>query len=163
MASDPAVIKHRRDFRYKIILPIALSALGMILLLFVLPIVLVSTDTISAGQISTVASVMLVICILIPLVLVFLALDVLFIMLAYGSAQIPAKIYGPLQSVRRLIQRASGITIQAADKVNQPMLALNARVARWEYFIGHMLGLSKKPSETEPPETGQAASSGENT
>ncbi len=160
MASDP-IAKHRRDYRYRIILPVALSALGMILLLVALPIVLVSNDTISEGQISTVASVMLVICILVPLVLVFLAIDVLFIMLAYGTAQIPAKIYGPLQSVRRLVQRTSSVTIQAADKINQPMLALNERVARWEYFIGHMLGLSKEPPENKPAETGSVASSGE--
>ncbi|MBI5931375.1 MAG: hypothetical protein HY862_18855 [Chloroflexi bacterium] len=158
MSLDP-IVKHRRDFRRKIVLPIALSALGMIFLLFVLPLILVATDTISKGQIATVSSVLLVICILVPLVLVFLVLDVLFIMLAYGSAKIPAKIYGPLQSVRRLVQRTSSITIRAADKINQPMLAVNVRLARWEYFIGHLLGLSKKPPEerppTSPPQAGQ--------
>lgn len=150
MSLDP-VTKHRREFRRQIILPLALSTLGMIFLLFFLPIALILNDTISKGQVATVASVLLVICILVPLVIVFLVVDVLFIMLAYGTAQIPAKIYGPLQSVRRLVQKTGQITVQAADKTNQPMIAINARLARWEYFINHLFGLSKKTSENNPP------------
>jgi hypothetical protein len=149
MALDP-VAKHRRDFRRKIILPIAATSAGLIFVLMVLPGILLLTDTISTGHVATVASFLLAICILLPLIIVFLGIDVLFIMLAYGSGKIPAKIYGRLQSVRRLVQRTGDVTVKVMNNINRPLIALNTRLTRWGYVVGHLLGLSGKTPENTP-------------
>lgn len=143
---DP-VAKHRRDIWLYLILPVVLGT-GFILLALVVLFILGATGTWSTAQINAIASVMLTICILLPLVLVAIGINIVMIFMAWGSRKLPTSITPPLRGIRHSIENISETVPKLTTRITQPIIAIHTRWTRWEHFMRGILGIREKPVDT---------------
>lgn len=139
---DP-VTKHRRELWLYIFLPIALAT-GVILLSLVVLFVLGVTGVLSAEQINVISSIMLTVCILLPMVLVVIGINVGMIFLAWATRKLPTSITPPLRGIRQTTDKIAETTPKIMSRIANPLIAIQTRWTRWEHFIRGILGNSKK-------------------
>lgn len=132
------VAKHRRDVWLMIVLPMTLTA-GVLILVILGLLSLNLTGTWEDYQVTTAASVLGVICFLLPMAIV---LGIVTIALAYLLSLNDRLIGGTtpvLRSVREKIEKVTGWLPPLAEKLVQPLIALDTRLTRWEQFIIRMV------------------------
>ncbi len=129
-----SVKKHRRDVRWKIVLPVALPAL-LLIAFGVLLIVLAATGDLSRTQIGIMMGVLATPFVALPLVILCVIPYALFGALAVAMGRVYAGARGPLYRVRDITHRMAQKTDELAPTVAQPTIALNTRVTRWEHVL----------------------------
>jgi len=136
-----SVHKHRRDVRWKIVLPVALPAL-LLIAFGVLLIVLAATGDLARTQIGIIMSCLATPFVALPLVILCVIPYALFGALAALLGRAYAGARSPLYRAHDITQRMAQKADRLAPKVAQPTIALNTRVTRWE----HMLRGLQQPS-----------------
>ncbi|NLX08699.1 MAG: hypothetical protein GXY36_03505 [Chloroflexi bacterium] len=132
-ATDP-IRKHRREVWLRIIAPVALPALGLIILAVVL-MVAFATDALVGQQIMAISGILAIPFVLLPMVLLCVVPYLLAAVIAAGAGRLYANGQKPLRFTRRLTARIAAQTTQYAPKVARPFISLNSRITRWEYTI----------------------------
>ncbi|WP_119072461.1 hypothetical protein [Aggregatilinea lenta] len=127
---DP-IRKHRREFWLRIVAPIAIPALALIVLAVVL-IVAVAAGSMISKQITVTMSMLASAFILLPMVLLCIIPYVLAAVMAAGAGMAYAKVQIPLRFVRRITAQIAQKTHSIAPRTVQPLIAMNARIARLE-------------------------------
>jgi len=130
---DP-VRKHRREIWLRIVVPIAVPALALIALAVIL-IVAVATGGMVAKQITVIMSLLATAFIFLPMVLLCVVPYLLFAMSAAGVGVAYGKARTPLRFVRRLTEQVATKTGEIAPRVAQPLIGMNARLARLESTV----------------------------
>ena len=133
MATDP-IAKHRRDVWIKMVLPIAATAL-VILLVLVMIFTLAVVGTWDAKQIEAVAGIMMIVCFLTPLVLVMLALNAAAVVLAVGAGKIPAGLRPVLRWVRQQSETRATQIEALTLRASRPFISMTTKWERWEQFV----------------------------
>ena len=132
-ATNP-IKEHRRDVRWKIVLPVALPALALALFGIGL-IVAVAAGALVSAQITVIMGMLATAFIALPLMILCLIPYVLLAVSATFVGRGYARVRGPLATARELTQRVAVKTDERAPKVARPFTALNVRVTRWEHML----------------------------
>ncbi len=139
--------KHRRDVWLQIVLPII--GVGLILTLLIVGLfTLAVAGTFSAQQIETMASIMMIICVLLPMVLVMLGLHVLMVIIAVGTGKVPALLGPILESVRIRVEKVAKAVSSVSTRLAQPFISLDTRWTRWEQAVSSFF--SPPEPKTQP-------------
>ncbi len=138
---DP-VAKHRREVWLHIVLPVVLSA-GLIVLSVVGLFTAAIAGWISPEQITTISSVLLTICILLPLILVMLLVDIGVLALVWLVSKAPTTITPPMRNLRQKADVSSTWVVRQTERLARPAIAFNARWTRWERFAVGLVGANK--------------------
>lgn len=145
-ATDP-VAQHRRDVWLYMVLPVV--GVGVLLLLMLVGLfTLVVAGTWSAEQIETVASVLMIICVLTPLVVVMLALNALAVVIAVGAGKVPAFLQPLLETSRTMVARIAGLVQRTGDTSARPFISMTARWTRWENFVRALFRSTSPQADT---------------
>lgn len=145
MQRDP-VAQHRFEVRYQIIAPVVLATIIITIPVIVLG-VLVATDSLTMGQLTTTASLLAVVCVLLPLVLVMAVLDFGLIMLIWGSEKIPSLLVPVIRWLRETVQRISGMAQKLTGWTAEPVIWLEARLAQISTFLDGLIHWFDEPEE----------------
>jgi hypothetical protein len=145
-----SILKHRRQIRRQIVLPVLVPAMlfvGMAIVLFILAM----RDDISGQQIGVVAACMTVLFIFIPLFLFLLVADFVLLFLAFGAGGLHGLLTKPLAFVRDTTGQLAAFTQTISGRITAPIINLRVRVARWRYIIWSLLSNteSEAPDESE--------------
>jgi uncharacterized membrane protein YciS (DUF1049 family) len=127
---DP-IRKHRRDVWLRIVAPIAIPALGLVVLVVIL-IVAVAAGGMVSKQITVAMSILASAFVLLPMVLICIVPYVLFAAMAAGAGMAHSKAQVPLRFVRRVTEQIAEKTQSIAPRTVKPLIAMNARIARLE-------------------------------
>ncbi|PJF44727.1 MAG: hypothetical protein CUN55_02485 [Phototrophicales bacterium] len=131
MKSTEPTQKHRRDVWLQMVLPTI--GVGLVITLIVVGLfTLAVAGTFSAEQIETMASVMMIVCVLAPLVLVMLGLHILMIVIAVGTGKIPAALRPTLRSARIRTEKAARTVSIMSTRLAQPFISIDTRWTRLE-------------------------------
>lgn len=126
--------KHRRDVWTQMVLPVA--GVGLLILLALVGLfTLAAVGTWDAKQIETVASVMMMICILTPLVIVMLVLNAAAAAIAVGTGKIPAVLKPLLEKLRLQTEGVMKMIETLALNSSRPFISIATRWERWQQFI----------------------------
>jgi hypothetical protein len=141
MTDSEALRQHRRDRFRKIYLPVIAPTLLMAIggvVLFALAV----TDTLDPQQIQVMAGCLVTVFVLLPLVIVLLLLDAVFVMAAFGSDSLEKWAQKPLDLLREYTEKGAALTKSASDQVAGPVIDARAQVARLGYLtlIQKLLG-----------------------
>jgi lysylphosphatidylglycerol synthetase-like protein (DUF2156 family) len=139
-STELSVIKHRREARRQIWLPIILTYLILIGILGIL-FVLAMADTMSPQQINVISSFLLVPLCLLPLALVVLVLDVMMIALAFYLGKTESLVIGLFRFAHGITLTINTTTQKFSQLVAEPVKKLSARLTRWGNIIAHLLGI----------------------
>jgi len=129
---DAPTRKHRREFWLRIVAPVAIPALALLILAVVL-LISVAAGGLVAKQITVVMSILASAFILLPLVLLCVVPYALLAVAAAGTGLAYSKAQVPLRFVRRITERIAIKTQELAPRMAQPLIGVNARLARLEY------------------------------
>lgn len=132
------VAKHRRDVWLTIVLPMSLTA-GLIILVILGLLALTLTGTWEAYQITTIASILGIVCFLLPLVIVVAIIDVGLFYLLWLDARAIGGVTPLLRRVRQTVEKVTGWVPPMAEKLVRPLIALDTHLTRWEQFIIRMM------------------------
>lgn len=146
-AIDP-ITKHRRDVWLRIVLPVGLAA-GLLVLTLVVLFTLAVAGILSQEQISTIASIMLSVCVLLPLTLIMMLLAAIFIGMAWAVAKLPGAVTGPLRQLRFRVTGIAASVPGVSTRLVRPLIALDSRLTRWEYFVRGLVGVQPTSEEQE--------------
>lgn len=135
-----SVIKHRREARWQIWLPILLTYLILIGILGVL-FALTMSDAMSPQQINVISSFLLVPLCLLPLALVVLLLDVMMIALAFYLGKTESLVIGLFRFAHGITLTINTTTQKMSQLVAEPVKNISARLSRWGNVIAHLLGI----------------------
>ncbi|MBN2306293.1 MAG: hypothetical protein JXQ72_17555 [Anaerolineae bacterium] len=142
--TNPAPVrKHRRDVRYRIILPVALPALGLVLLCIGL--LVAAADGMDSQRITVVMGVVATLFISFPLVLLCVLPYLLLAVTAYGAGKMHASATGPLRAIRRVTERVALKTDEVAPRLARPFGNLSTRVAKWERVLLQLQSPAEQP------------------
>ncbi len=131
--TDP-IAKHRRDVWLYMVLPVV-GVGALILLMLVGMFTLAVAGTWSAQQIETVASVLMIVCILTPLVVMMLGLNAVVVVVAVGAGKVPAVLQPWLETGRQYVEKAANLVQRVSNTSARPFIAFTARWTRWENFV----------------------------
>lgn len=152
-ATDPEA-KHRREVWLYMVLPVL--GVGVVILLFLIGLfTLAATGTWTAAQIETIAGIMMIVCVLTPLMVVMLALNVVFVLLAYGTGKIPAGLKPLLVSMRNQSIKANAAVQRLSRASSRPIIGMSARWTKWEQSLSALFQSAEKPGEQQPQERQQ--------
>jgi hypothetical protein len=143
-----SLIKHRRQVRRQIVLPVLIPAmlfLGMAFLLFILT----RTNDLSGQQIGVVSACMTMLFVFIPLFLCLLVLDFLLLFLAFGTGELGGMLAKPLAFARDATGQLAAFMQTLAQRIADPIINLRVRVARWRVIIWSMLSNSENEASGE--------------
>jgi len=129
-ATNP-VQKHRREVLLRIVMPVALSFAGVILVCVAL-VVAVATGGLVGKQVTVVMGIVATAFIAIPMVILCLVPYFLLVVGAHLSGRAYANARTPLRSARHLTEQVALTTTQHAPKLARPLIGLNIRLTRWE-------------------------------
>lgn len=130
---DP-VAQHRRAVRWRIVAPVALSALALLLVCVAL-IVGAAAGALADKQITTVMGIVATAFITLPLAILCLVPYMLLATLAALSGRGYARARGPLRAARQQTARLAAAADRVAPKLARPFIALNVTATRWEHMI----------------------------
>lgn len=140
--------KHRRDVWLQMVLPIV--GVGLVLTLLIVGLfTLAVAGTLSAQQIETMASVMMIVCILLPMALVMMLLNALMVIIAVGTGKIPAAMRPMLESVRIQVEKIARTVSTVTTRFAQPFITLDTRWTRWEELVNSFFGGSDTKSRSK--------------
>lgn len=146
--TDP-VAKHRREVWLYIVLPVV--GVGAVILLGLIGLFTLAVAGVwTAQQIETVASVLMIICVLTPLVLLMLVFNMVAVAIAVGAGKAPAFMRPLLENARLLTVRMMTVTESLMNSSSSPFIAITARWTRWEDFVRGVFR-SSAPTATENP------------
>jgi hypothetical protein len=135
--------------RLKVLLPLALS---MILVLAVVVAIGVYTATgdLSPRQVSTTASILAIVCVLIPLAVVAGALSFAILIVPYGTGKLPQWTAALLRPLRSLIQSTNQFLQRAAGIAAEPVIFVERQLARIVAFLDGLLHFFRATDADSP-------------
>lgn len=134
---DP-IVKHRREVRTRLVLPVVVATFLLMLPLAIL-LILTMTGDLAAQQVNAICSVMAVTCIFVPLILIMLVLDALFIGLAWGSGKINTVAKPLLRAGRRSTESVATLTGTSSRWAGGILIGLETRLMRWGEFSARLV------------------------
>lgn len=147
---DP-VRKFRRAVRYKIVLPVVLTAAGLLAFALLL-IVGVATGSLESKQVAIIMGVVLTTLITFPLALLCLLPYALLVLGVIGMGRLHTLSARPMRAVRTTTTRIMHKTDETAPKVAAPFVAFNLRVTRWEQTLRGLRSAESPEPPALPPE-----------
>jgi len=126
--------KHRRDVRWKVVAPVVAASAALVLGAALL-IVGVATDSLVFEQVSVIMGILGTAFVLLPLVLLCVLPYLVAAALAIGVGQLYARARSPIRATRRFTERVADRTHRTLPRLAHPLIALNARLARWEHTL----------------------------
>lgn len=126
---------HKRQVRRWIMLPILLPALLMVALLIGLFVLVMVQGTLDTQQLGVITSIMVILFVLIPLVVIFFALDALLLILMFGSGNIYQYIQKPSRLAHEYSDKLLALTDDYTQRIAKPVIEMRVRVARWRMMV----------------------------
>lgn len=149
--TDP-MHKHRRDVWLQMVLP--LVGVGLVLVLLVVGLfTLAVAGTYTAEQIETMAGVMMIVCILLPLAIIMLLLNAAVLALAVGTGKVPAMLLPILEMIRKQTEGVMQQVSKYTTRFAQPIITIDSRWTRWEQAVRSFFEPPKPKTQTKESTT----------